>query len=256
MGFIKKHFVFFFASVICLLLFFAGNASVYPEFLVPAFEGIMSFTDYIIKAFNLEEVAAFLFSLPSFLLMGGYLLLRYFLGFTALLFSKGDMEQGAMILVISPMKVIKYGIMIYLSVDFILLLLLVSVIGSPLAGLIFLASRIFLLLGYVPLAVFVGYAIGDALKIRGYTLLYYFLGAFACSVCCFVSVLGRSFFLFVFPVISYGTIYMLLLNKYKTGNSHSVIFKTSRADKDFERERLYSVIVKDVDFSDVEDKNE
>ncbi|MPN11393.1 hypothetical protein SDC9_158694 [bioreactor metagenome] len=233
-----------------------GNTSLYPEFLISASAGVMNFAEYLIQAFNIGDIIKSLKSVPAWLLLGGYLFLRSLFGALMMFVLKPDMEQGAMTLVNTPMKVIKYGIMIYLSVDVFLFLLLISVIGAPFAVAVFLATRLLLLFGYVPLSIFVGYALEDVLKIKGYTSLYYFLGAFVCFLCCFVPILGRAFLFFVFPVLSYGSLYVLMVNKYKIKHSHKVVFHSSASHRSFKKKKILSIIVKDVDFTDLEEKNE
>jgi len=256
MKFLKKYIGAIFILMMVLFLFLMGNTSLYPEFLISASTSVMDFVEYLMEALNVSGIIKTLGSLPLVLLLGGYLFLRYIFGTIIMFVLKPDMEQGAMTLVNTPIKVIKYGIVIYLSVDVFLFLLLISVIGAPFAVIVFFATRLLLLFGYVPLAIFVGYALEDVLKIKGYTSLYYFLGAFVCSLCCFVPVLGRAFLFFVFPVLSYGSLYVLMFNKCKIKHSHKVAFHSSASHKNFKKNKIFSIIVKNVDFNDLEENNE
>ena len=232
-----------YTAVITGILFLRLSAD-YSNDIINFSEGTVIIAQKILIALGLEEVIKFLLEIPVFTLICASGIFHIVIGLFVLKIFKNRVEQGAMIMIKKPSKVIALGNFVYLLGIILFFVFAISIIGLPIAFIIGLIIHIAVFLGKISLAVFFGYNICQILKVSGYTYMYYMIGSFFIILCQSVYTIGVAFALYVFPVLSIGSFIITIMNRFVFKMSYKVEFETTRQKQKFDRKKIRDIITK------------
>lgn len=237
----ESFFIYIIIILGILLLRLAGN---YPSQLILLSQGMVLIGEKIIESFGLTDLLEIFHVIPLkvFIFIGG--IIQMTIGLIILLISKKHMEQGTMILLKQPIDTIKTGLCLYFLIAAIFFVFAYSVIGIPISIIIILISHFIVLIGNIPLSIFLGYLFAEKLNISGYTIIYYFIGSFVRLLCESIYTLSGAFLFFIFPVLSIGTFFFMIVNQKFYKLYHTVIFKTKAKETNFNKKKMKNIITK------------
>lgn len=237
----ETFFIYIVVIIGILLLRVFGN---YPEQVILFFHSTIAVCEEVVKAAGLTKIVQFFSSFPIgfLILIGGCVQIT--IGLIVLLIFKGSMEQGTMILLKQPFDAIKAGLCLYFLIVSIVFIFTYSVIGIPFSVTLIGLNHLFIFLGSIPLSIFLGYLLAERLNISGYTIIYYFIGSFIKLLCESIYTLGGAFIFFIFPVLSMGTLFLLIVNRNIYKISYAVKFRTKAKEEPFDRKKIRDIITK------------
>lgn len=237
----ESFFIYIIIILGILLLRLTGN---YPSQLISLSQGMVLIGEKIIESFGLIELVAILNFIPLkvFILIGG--IIQITIGLIILLIFKKHMEQGTMILIKQPVDTIKTGLCLYSLIAAIFFVFAYSVIGIPISIAVIIISHLIVLLGSIPISIFLGYLLAERLNMSGYTVIYYFIGSFIRLLCESIYTLSGAFLFFIFPVLSIGTFFFIIVNEKFYKIHYKVIFKTKAKEVPFNKKKIKDIITK------------
>lgn len=168
------------------------------------------------------------------------------LGVLLLAVFKENAGRGAAVMLKMPGKVIGVGHASFLLICIAIAALSISVVGIPLAAVIFALVNIAVFFGGIPLSVFMGHNICSRLNVRGNIYIYYLMGRFLIVLCQSIAV-TRALCFYVFYALSLGIILISLLNKYYYGVSCYADFGQHGTKESFDRKKIRDIITRGID---------
>lgn len=201
---------------------------------------MISIAEYL----NLTQLVLFLQRIPIRLVLMALGMVEMMVGFFVLACFKRQMEQGAMLLLEEFLQVLKSGIVLYGMFIALLLISAYSVVGLPFGAALFVFTNGIAMIGKIPLAVVMGYLLLERLSVAGYTYIYFFAGGFVILLFECVYAIGGAFLVFVFPVLSLGIIFTLILYRCFYKISYPVKFPVRKGQEAFDRKKIRDIITK------------
>ena len=183
----------------------------YPPGLIKFFDSFVTLSKEIVTYFGLNEIAVFLQNIPMrvlFFLIGG---VQIMMGFLILALFGNTIEQGTALLLEKSNAVLKTGGILYAMIFAVTSMFIYSVVGLPIGGIFVIVFHIFVMLGKIPIAVFLGYSLLEQFHIKAETYLYYFVGSFIMLLFESVYMIGSAFLFFIFPIVALGVDMLLFL---------------------------------------------
>ncbi len=216
----------------------------YPTDIIDFSTGIVIIFEKIMIALGLQNFIIIMSRIPLIALVFASGIFKIVIGLILLFIFKSTAEQGTMIIIKKPIKVIAIGNIVYILELILFFIFTLSVIGLPIAVIIGILGYITSFLGCIPLAMFFGYNICQILNVSGYTYMYYMIGSFFMVLCQSVYAIGVAFSMYVFPVLSIGIFIILLLNRFVFKMSYKIEFNTKREKEPFDRKKIKDIITK------------
>ncbi len=235
--------LFIYSAIVAGILFLRLIAD-YPTDIIDFSAGIVIIFEKIMIALGIEDIILIISKIPLVALVFASGIFKVVIGLILLFIFKNTAEQGTMIMIKKPIKVIAIGNVVYILGLILFFIFTVSVIGLPVAIIIGILGYIISFLGGISLAIFLGYNICNMLNVSGYTYMYYMIGSFFMVLCQSVYAIGVAFSMYVFPVISIGSFIILLLNKFVFKMSYKIEFNTKREKEPFDRKKIKDIITK------------
>lgn len=225
----------------------------YPEMIVSIIGHVIKMAEELITALGLFEIVQFFQKIPVIAIILILSIIQILLGLIFLAVFRRPMEQGTMILAKRLTEVIKFGLTLYFCFFTTSLLFLYSIIGIPLAAAIIIVMNGIISIGNVPVAIYLGWLVGEWIGIRKRISIFYLLGSFMMMICESVFGVGNAFLFFVFPVLALGTSFLLFLDRCINGmrfpfDSHKEGKKSS-----FDRNKIKQIIEKGLEEKKKED---
>ena len=152
-------------------------------------------------------------------------------------------EQGTALLLEKSNAVLKTGGILYAMIFAVTSMFIYSVVGLPIGGIFVIVFHIFVMLGKIPIAVFLGYSLLEQFHIKAETYLYYFVGSFIMLLFESVYMIGSAFLFFIFPIVALGVDMLLFLYRFVYQCSLPIEFGEK---KKFDRKKIQDVIKKDL----------
>ena len=215
----------------------------YPPGLIKFFDSFVTLSKEIVTYFGLNEIAVFLQNIPMrvlFFLIGG---VQIMMGFLILALFGNTIEQGTALLLEKSNAVLKTGGILYAMIFAVTSMFIYSVVGLPIGGIFVIVFHIFVMLGKIPIAVFLGYSSLEQFHIKAETYLYYFVGSFIMLLFESVYMIGSAFLFFIFPIVALGVDMLLFLYRFVYQCSLPIEFGEK---KKFDRKKIQDVIKKDL----------
>ncbi len=215
----------------------------YPPGLIKFFDSFVTLSKEIVTYFGLNEIAVFLQNIPMrvlFFLIGG---VQIMMGFLILALFGNTIEQGTALLLEKSNAVLKTGGILYAMIFAVTSMFIYSVVGLPIGGIFVIVFHIFVMLGKIPIAVFLGYSLLEQFHIKAETYLYYFVGSFIMLLFESVYMIGSAFLFFIFPIVALGVDMLLFLYRFVYQCSLPIEFGEK---KKFDRKKIQDVIKKDL----------
>lgn len=231
---------------ICAFILNLKSAFIYPEGFISAVNSIGESFLSLMAALKLSEEIEFLRSLTLPVCVLGIGIITAVAGYFILSFFTRKIEFSCCVISKKFSEVIKNGLLAYFAVFVLVCVFMYSVIGFPVAVLILVVSTIVCFLGFVPVAVYLGGVLQEVLNGNDRRIIFnYIIGSILILFCINVQVVGTTFWVFVFPVLSMGTMVTVLEKVYtkEFDFMEEPSCKRSRAD----REKIKSIITKDLD---------
>ncbi|MGL4791679.1 MAG: hypothetical protein ACRCW1_09740 [Anaerotignaceae bacterium] len=235
------HLIMCFIVVITILSF--RQVFVYPQEIVVICHTLLNTFLNIMDALNLMVVLKFIEGVPSVILLTALGIFSVMIGFIVLKFKEEEAKYATVALKSEVSKVIRYGLIFFCAKYILFIIFLYSVVGIPIAVGIIAITTILEIIGGIPVAIAIGGCIQDLVNGNDRRVTYnYTIGALAILFCINVYAVGCTFFLFVFPVLSYGTFVLNMENR---------IFKRTYKDLEcfngkysFDRRKIKDIITK------------
>lgn len=215
----------------------------YPPGLIKFFDSFVTLSKEIVTYFGLNEIAVFLQNIPMrvlFFLIGG---VQIMMGFLILALFGNTIEQGTALLLEKSNAVLKTGGILYAMIFAVTSMFIYSVVGLPIGGIFVIVFHIFVMLGKIPIAAFLGYSLLEQFHIKAETYLYYFVGSFIMLLFESVYMIGSAFLFFIFPIVALGVDMLLFLYRFVYQCSLPIEFGEK---KKFDRKKIQDVIKKDL----------
>lgn len=227
--------------IVCSVILWLRLMTNYPNEIILLSKGLLADFDGLINAFGFGKISAVISGLPLAVIMLGLELPAILVGLIMIRFFPGKAVQGAATLFYDISDVVKLGICAFLTLGGLIAVFMYSVVGAPIALAIFTVSRITGFIGRVPLAIFVGYAVSDFLKVERRGLYSSFiLGSVLMSISCCVYAIGGAFSFFVYPVLAWGIVCQMVRNKGLF--RHYSVFDEGRGKNRFDKSRISDII--------------
>lgn len=192
---------------ICAIILSFRHLFIYPEEILAVMTAIEMDIAGVIAVLKLEQIAAFLSTLPPAVLMCGIGAGFYIIGLLLLKLFSRKMQIGSDIISLNLAKVIKTGLLVYTMFLILILVFVYSVVGIPIAFLLIVSLLCFNIVGNVSVAVFIGRSIQEIINGNDRRIGYnYIIGVIFMLFCINVYAVGGTFLLFIFPVLSLGTV--------------------------------------------------
>lgn len=216
----------------------------YPKEVVLFMKSLMMMVEELISAFGLLALADFINRIPFRILIFLFSLAQILFGSILVLGLQNRVNQGVMTILKNPGKVIKWGMILFICCFLCFLIFAYSIIGAPFGLFIFACCFICSSLGGIPLAIYVGYMVQERLQVPGYTFTYYILGSFIVMAAQSVYGIGSAFTLFILPVLSIGTFFVMVVNRHYFKLLYEVEFCETRKKEAFDRNKIREIIKK------------
>lgn len=230
--------------IVCIGIISLRLTATYPPWIIKISREILFMVKEIVNFFGLSEIMDFFLKVPNIIIICFLGIVRIIFGILFLFVFKRSMEQGFIITVKNPVKIIKNGFEIYMLFIIIILIYIYSVIGIPIAAIFLCASYIINSIGSVPLAVSLGYMFGKKLKIKGGLYFFYLFGSFIILLCSSVYGFSGAFLFFIFPVLNFGICMNMFLYRFVYKISYKIDYQSK---KHFDREKIRDIIKRDFD---------
>ncbi len=217
----------------------------YPENMVNIIRGVWLLVTYYLEIAGFKVISDFLQMFSANQLFFMFVLIHIVVGAVLVGIFKNRFQKGADIILASPYKVIRWGLLWYFLMVATMLIFLISVVGIPVAGVVFTLLFVISALGGVSIAVALGINVRRGLNVKSKSVFVsYLLGEFVLSVCTSVGVFTGVVLLFILPVFSLGTVWCAVMNRF--------VYKGIPDDFDddtnkFDRNRIRDIITNGVD---------
>lgn len=216
----------------------------YPPVFIEITNNVIKVVGEMISALGLFEVVLFFQNIPGVVMLFVMSVFQILFGLLLIWWFRHFMEQGVMILVKKPVDVVKAGLSLYLGCVATMFVFLYSIVGIPFSFGILFFMNIVSSIGFIPLAVYIGWLVGEKIKYRRQIQVYYMIGCFVMMVCESVFGVGIAFLFFIFPVLSIGTAYYMFLDRFYIRISIPVEFSQNAEKESFDREKIRNIIKK------------
>jgi len=123
-------------------------------------------------------------------------------------------EQSGMAVMKEPLAVTAIGIAIYGVCIALMLVFVLSIVGFPIAVLIFFIMNIFIFIGYAALSVMLGTIFADKINKNMYIYQYTVIGAIIIEVFKFIPYIGWLIQYLILPILALGAIAIGFSNGY------------------------------------------
>lgn len=213
----------------------------YPKEISLFVESVIVVVEKIIIALGISEFIFLFQKIPFLYVIIFFDIACFLIGVIFITFFKKGIEQGAMSIVKSPFSVIKTGNILYFMIFSVVFIFIISVIGIPIALLIFLITILFLFWGNLCLSVYLGYNICQYLKSKKNIYIYFLIGSIVKVSCKVLYAFGLAFVLYIFPVFSLGIVCVTFYNKFILKMSYKI--ELYGKDK-FDRNKIKDIIKK------------
>lgn len=236
--------------VICLaacgLILSFRHAVILPENFVTVSNAVFNDIASVIVAFKIVDVISAVENIPWSLLMFSFSLVSLGIGYLVLKFNTKRMKIGSAIFSAELVKVVKWGLFIYLMRAILIFVFVYSVVGIPVAIVFIAATKIVDIVGMVPVAINIGTSIQEIINGNDRRIEYnYIIGAIAMLMSANVYAVGCALFLFVFPVLSFGTISCMIEKRVFCVPVNTSEFESEK--KRFDRNKIRDIITKGLD---------
>lgn len=172
-----------------------------------------------------------------------FTLVQMIIGLLFLTIFRQSVTQGTDLMTKKPTEVIKSGIVLYCFFVSTIAVFVYSIIGIPIAAILFVLLNFFICIGGVPLAIYIGRLVEDWIGIQAKMPVHYLLGSFIMMVCESVFGVGNAFLFFIFPVLSLGEAFLFFAECI----FRRPAWKGNRITKEelaFDREKMRDIIKK------------
>lgn len=216
----------------------------YPIEVVNLMNSLLGMAEAAIVAFGLSPLAQFLSKIPISYILIAISITGILLESVILLCTKKSAKQSVVILTTSFFKVLLSGLMLYFMFCTIIFTFVYSVVGIPFAIALFLVLVIFIMLGNIPLSIYIGTTIQQLLNIKPLNMYSNFLlGSFIICLSKTVYSVGGALIFFVYPVITFGIVFMYIINVKILKNG---CIDNNNDKENFDREKIRDIISKDI----------
>ena len=164
------------------------------------------------------------------------------LGILFLSIWKNTLEQGSIVLEYEWKNVIKKGSVVFLMQITLILIFVISVIGFPVAILVFMSTYIFVTIGHVSFAVWVGWKIETRLEVRWHTYIYFLVGSTVVHLINSIPIVGWVMSLIVVPIVGIGVLVQLFLNRWIYKRKYPIPFCRVPVEEAFHKKIVYDLI--------------
>ncbi|MGE4214924.1 MAG: hypothetical protein AB7E42_09125 [Anaerotignaceae bacterium] len=200
--------------VVCGFILSLRHAFIFPEEIVSVSRAIFDDITGVIVAFRLMDIVRALENIPWSVITSSFCFISFGIGYLILKSKPKTMKIGSAIFSEELVKVIKRGLFIYLMRAMLIFVFIYSVVGIPVAVAIIFITKIVDIVGMVPVAVNIGSSIQETINGNDRRIEYnYIIGAIAMLISSNVYAVGCALFLFVFPVLSFGTVSCMIEKK-------------------------------------------
>lgn len=238
----RKYIRFFIISVITII---SINITVYANFdfskVVNAMQKLPYLYDFIQEFFILNN--SFSFVVFRFV----RIIFEFILGIIVVSVAKYFVHQGASVVCNDIKKAFLSGVLAYTLIVVILILFFVSFVGFPIAILILTCTYITVIIFKVGLETYIGYKIEQKLKCNWQIYLNYLVGTIVIETFGFIPYVGQFILFCLVPIMSFGILIVLFLNKYIYKNYYKVSYRDKPAEKKYDRDKINDIIKKGID---------
>ena len=200
--------------IVCSFILGIRKFMDYPQEVIAAVKMIEDGVAGIITVLKLQQIVEFLSKLPVSVVFCSIGAVFFAVGMAAVKLLPKKVKMGSDIVYLNLDGVIKMGLLIYVMRLVLTLVFVFSVVGIPVAIVITAVFAVINLIGFVPVAVFIGHTIQEMANGSDRRLIYnYTLGALFMLLCINVYAVGSTFMFFIFPVLSFGAFAMIVSRK-------------------------------------------
>ena len=230
----------------CGLILSFRNAIIFPEGIISVSNAIFDDISGVIVAFKLMDVVRAIGKIPWSVFTLSFSVLSLIAGYGILKFNARVMKTGSAIFSAELVKVIKRGLFIYLMRAFLIFVFIYSVVGIPVAIVLIVVTKIVDIIGTIPVAVNIGASIQEVINGNDRRMEYnYVIGAIAMLMSTNVYAVGGALFLFVFPVLSFGTVCCMIEKKVFCTPVDTSEFENKK--RKFDRNKIRDIITDGLD---------
>jgi len=211
----------------------------FPPYILSLAESFLKIGQGIVEYFEMTDVVSVLQQIPVkvvFALMG---IFHVLFGLIIYYFGKKKLVFGVTILSEQTIDVIKKGLILYGMIVALNILFVYSVLLLPLAGFLLIVLHFVVLVGKVPLSIYLGRLVVEGLHMEQKSIVCYGIGSVIMLLCESAYAVGNTFLCFVFPVLSLGVLLKLFLNHRIYGISNPVCEQKKEV---FDRRKIRDII--------------
>lgn len=231
---------------VCGFILSLRHAFVFPKEIVSVSSAIFDDITGVIVAFRLMDVVRAVEHIPWAVFTFSFCVISFAIGYLILKAKPKAMKTGSAIFSAEIAKVIKRGLFIYFMRAVLVFVFVYSVVGIPIAVAIIILTKIVDIVGMVPVAVNIGASIQEAINGNDRRMEYnYIIGAIAMLISANVYAVGCALILFIFPVLSFGTISCMIEKRVFCMPIDTSEFENKK-DK-FDKNKIRDIITKGLD---------
>ena len=231
---------------VCGFILSLRHAFVFPKEVVSVSSAVFEDIAGVIVAFRLVDVVRTVEHIPWAVFTFSFCVISFAIGYLILKAKSKTMKIGSAIFSEELAKVIKRGLFIYIMRAILIFVFVYSVVGIPVAVTIIILTKIVDIVGMVPVAVNIGASIQEAVNGNDRRMEYnYIIGAIAVLISANVYAVGCALILFIFPVLSFGTISCMIEKKLFCMPIDTSDFENKK-DK-FDKNKIRDIITKGLD---------
>jgi len=233
--------------VACGVILSLRQIFIYPQGISWVSKAIIDDANGFIVAFMLMDFASAVKNIPWAALKFFFSIVFFLLGYLMLNWKPSIMKMGSAIFSADLTKVIKLGLISYFMRVILIFVFIYSVVGIPIAIGIIVVTNIVDIVGVVPVAVNIGANVQEMINGNDRRMEYnYIIGAVAMLISANVYAVGCALFLFIFPVLSFGTVSCMVEKKVFCIPVDTSEFENEKKDK-FDRKKIRDIITKGLD---------
>lgn len=203
-----------FCLAVCGFILSLRHAVIFPKEIVSISSAIFEDISSVIVAFRLMDIVHAVENISWTAIIFSFCVISFLIGYLVLKAKPKAMKMGSAIFSAELSKVIKRGLFIYVMRAILIFVFVYSVVGIPVAIAIIFLTKIVDIVGMVPVAINIGANIQEIINGNDRRMEYnYIIGAIAMLISANVYAVGGALFLFIFPVLSFGTISCMIEKK-------------------------------------------
>ena len=240
----KKTDIFIFCILISIGLISLRFINIYPQQLLTTINLFINMFESIIISFGLSNFALYLSKIPLLLILLVLSLATVFINSIILLLFKKNIDQAAAMIPKNISTIIVSGLIIYALISFTVVLFTYSIVGVPMAAFILFIAFILMKLGEIPVNIIIGSFVRERLNISKMgSVRYFWLGSFMMFLTKSVYSIGAAFEFFIYPVLSLGTLFVFLVNKFVIKIHYKVEYNLDNDKNKFNKEKMRDIIL-------------